>query len=587
MRETLLVLAASLMDGAPGDIKKNQKAILERIKQAKEKGADALVLPELCLSSVGAGSLFLHDYFLDACFHAAQAIAQECVGLVCVFGLPIKNGTCAQNALAVAYEGQIQAFVIKQTKRGDQALFFDADCPEELIMDGRAIPCAPTVHLPLPLLASAVFYDDLSSLRPEANLVLAAASVPAQAGQINAASLYPDSCQAPYLAIANAGANESTTDLVYPGQAVIFRSGEPVAFARPFLKETAQFALAANTKGAQARQPAKQNYSLKMPYAPQSAVELQQWCEDAVDIAAQALLVRMRRINIKAVTLGVSGGLDSAMALLTCLRTFELGQMDKVGIYAFSLPGLGSSKRTKANARRLMEAFDLIPREVDLRGSILKHFEDIEQSPLTHDAAYENAQARERTQFLMDKANQVQGMMVGSGDLSELALGFTTFNGDHMSMYGVNGGLYKTAIRLILRHFAEKTDKPLLLETLMDILDTPISPELLPGGGDIAQKTEDILGPYELNDYFLHHFLSGRHAPQDLINGAEQAFLGQYTQEEIKSRLRAFFKRFFTSQFKRNCLPDGPSILGVSLSPRGGLTLPSDMPPDLYMDLKG
>ena len=496
MVKQVMLMAGAPKSGAPIDVWKNKDAILELIQEAKDHQVKALVLPELALSTSGAGSLFLHAHFLSACLDAAHDIAQECVGLACVFGLPVQHGSKTYNALAVAYDGQIQAFVIKQNLQKEQASFFGTDCPGSINVRGRDIPCARQAEVPLAVSAAAVFYDDLETIKPDADLVLAPALLPAEAGRLDAYSLLREQFSAPVLVIANAGSNESTTDLVYPGQAAIFENGEPKAFAHAFKQESAVWALELPLIKQTGLNPPSAGWQAdrRMPYAPQDRDALARWCEDAVEISAQALAARMRRIGIKAVTLGVSGGLDSAMALVTSLKAFDILNLDKKGVYAYSLPGLGSSERTKKNAVKLMEAFDLEPREINLQASILQHFKDIDQDIDTHDAAYENAQARERTQVLMDKANQVNGMMVGSGDLSELALGFTTFNGDHMSMYGVNGGLYKTAIRLILRHVAEMTDKALLKETLLDILATPISPELLPGHGDIKQKTEDILG---------------------------------------------------------------------------------------------
>lgn len=584
MANQVLIAAAAPKGGAPLDVRKNKEAIKETIREAAAIGAQALIMPELCLSASGAGSLFSHPHFLTACLDAALEIAKECEGITCAFGLPVTDGKKTYNALAVAGEGRILSFVIKKNLKQDQALFFETVCPDSLRVKGESIPCARQAKLPLPLPSAVLFYDDLKDQQPENDLVLAAAAIPAQAGLLDAEALKPDGFMPRALAVANAGINESTTDLVYPGQAGIYVEGRTAAFARPFMKELAVHGLSLpllDKNEIETKKPLKM--SRQMPYAPDSKEALDRWCEDAVEIAARALAMRMKRIHVQSVTLGVSGGLDSTMALVTSLRAFDILGLPREGIYACSLPGLGSSNRTKNNAIRLMEAFDLIPREIDIKPSILRHFADIKQDVNTHDAAYENAQARERTQVLMDKANQLGGMMVGSGDLSELALGFTTYGGDHMSMYGVNAGLYKTAIRLILGHVAETTDNQSLKTVLLDILDTPISPELLPGQGEIKQKTEDILGPYVLNDFFLHRFLKDRKAPEDIVREATRVFSGKHDEDEIKTRLNAFFRRFFASQFKRNCLPDGPMVLGVSLSPRNGFILPSDASSDLYL----
>ncbi|NLX82217.1 MAG: hypothetical protein GXZ04_00140 [Clostridiales bacterium] len=582
LAQSMMVMAGAPAEGAPLDIIRNTRAILARVREARAADAKVLLLPELCVSGQ-AGDLLRHARVLAACREAADTIAKESQGMLVVFGLPYFEDAYVYNTLLAALDGRIVQSVNKRVlHRADHLVFKAGHGADALVdltpigIDQKALIC---------------FFDDLSDTSAqEASLILAAAARPARAGELASwpASLSQSFADLPVFAFANAGANESTTDAVYPGDAVILQAGQVQAHAPAFSQQMAKAQVTLDLPGnAQTRKPFHTGFvpHPQMPYAPLNAAMRAAWCREALEIAAQALATRMRRIGIRTVTLGISGGLDSTMALMTTLRAFEIEGLDKAGIYALSLPGLGTSKRTKGNAWRLMEAAGLTPREIDLQAALAQHFQDISQPADCFDAAFENAQARERTQVLMDKANQVGGMMVGSGDLSELALGFTTFGGDHISMYGVNAGLYKTAIQLIISQCVKDTRNQGLARVLLDILDTPISPELLSAAdGRITQRTEEILGPYLLTDFFLHHFLNEQMAPLAIYERAANVFLGQFPPEEIKTRLRDFFRRFFTSQFKRNCLPDGPAPLGVSLSPRGGFALPSDAAAALYLD---
>ncbi len=582
MAQTMKVMAGAPRDGAPLDIARNTQAILARVVQAKAAGAQALLLPQLCLCG-HAGDLLTQGRVLRACREAAGVIAKESRGMLVIFGLPLFEDGQVFSALAVALDGRIVRFVCKRNlSRADLPLFTAGREPGALV---DLSPLGLNHH------AFICFAEDIKGADISgASLVLTAAAQPARAGAL---ARMPETLShafrdAPAFVYTNAGTNESTTDAVYPGDAVIAQKGQVLSYAPAFGR---QMACAQVTLEQPAKLPGQPIFAAgfkphpQMPYAPDDADARFFWCHEALEISAQALAARMHRIGIQAVTLGISGGLDSTMALLICLRAFELLNIDKAGIYGISLPALGTSDRTKDNAWRLMTAAGLTPREIPLHEALAQHFLDIEQPAKRYDAAFENAQARERTQVLMDKANQVGGMMVGSGDLSELALGFTTFGGDHMSMYGVNAGLYKTAIRLMIRQYAQETKNPALHQVLLDILNTPISPELLSDTrGQITQKTEDILGPYLLTDFFLHHFLAGRLGPADIYTRAVTAFKGQFAPEEIRTRLRDFFRRFFSNQFKRNCLPDGPAPLGVSLSPRDGFIMPSDAAATLYLD---
>ncbi|MGI6726394.1 MAG: NAD(+) synthase [Christensenellales bacterium] len=597
MTDSLRVMACDLAFGAPGDVHTNTRAILERVEQARGRGMKVLLLPELCLSGE-CGDMFRQQVLLDACREGAQEIARASGSLLAVFGVPLLQaapGGRLYNALAVACDGRLLGFVVKADLPKTQKAIFDADCPEKVCWQDRTLPVfrdglVPLRALGLPGTALVGFGDERWPLNPQEGLhrheaVLLAFGRPAAAGRIYPVFPLEEGWFARIgcLAYANAGAAQSTTDRVYPGDAAVFVNGCLRDYAPAFSSGAAS--IYPGTK--HTAHPYRSFYGEpdpRMPYAPLQADVRASWCRDCLEIAARGLAARMRRIGSKVLTLGVSGGLDSAMALLTAKRAIDILGLPLEAIYAYSLPALGSSQRTRDNAVRLMAALGLPAREIDLCASVRQHFRDIGQDERVHDAAYENAQARERTQVLMDLANRLGGLMVGSGDLSELALGFTTFGGDHMSMYGVNAGLYKTAIRLILRRYAQDTDSPLLRDTLRDILNTPVSPELVPArDGRITQKTEDILGPYELNDFFLHALLGMNRSPGQTLEDALTAFAGEYSRKDLLERLRAFYRRFFRNQFKRNCLPDGPAVLGVSLSPRGGFSLPSDFSAGLWL----
>lgn len=321
------------------------------------------------------------------------------------------------------------------------------------------------------------------------------------------------------------------------------------------------------------------------PFLPEDQRE--ERCAEVVDMQICALSQRLRHIHCTHAVIGVSGGLDSTLALLSTVATFDFMGLDRKGIIGITMPGLGTSERTRGNAHKLMELLGITIKEIDIRPAVEQHFKDIGHDGITADATYENAQARERTQILMDTANQVGGIVIGTGDLSELALGWCTYNGDHMSMYGLNAGLPKTSVQHIVRYFA--TSKLLggeIADVLQSILDTPISPELKPttSSGEISQQTEDLVGPYELHDFFMYNFLAYGYTPSKIHYLSLMAFKGKYSHEEIKHWMSVFYKRFFSQQFKRNCMPDGPKVSRISLSPRGDWRMPSDAVADSWLE---
>ena len=406
---------------------------------------------------------------------------------------------------------------------------------------------------------------------------------------------------------ANAGMGESTQDKVFSGHSLIAECGEIIAESKPYttgltiteidLKRIEADRRRTNTADAtdeadlvpfslNIEETPLSRYIDPMPFVPADPIERDRRCEDILNIQAQGLMQRLRHTHCKTAVIGVSGGLDSTLALLVTERAFRLLGLPASGIMAITMPCFGTTKRTRSNAEVLSECLGMSFREVSIAKAVTQHFEDIGHSMDDHSVTFENGQARERTQVLMDIANQCGGMVIGTGDLSELALGWATYNGDHMSMYGVNGAIPKMLVRYLVRHVAEHAESETLRNVLLDILDTPVSPELLPPkDGDIAQKTEDLVGPYELHDFFLYHLMRRGSSPEKILRLARYALGDRYDEETIRKWLKTFCRRFFNQQFKRSCLPDGPGVGTIGVSPRGGLRMPSDASSALWQKL--
>ncbi len=322
-----------------------------------------------------------------------------------------------------------------------------------------------------------------------------------------------------------------------------------------------------------------------MPFVPGDEESRNRRCEEILSIQSYGLKKRYEHTGLKTAVLGISGGLDSTLALLVTVRTFDMLKLDRKGIIAVTMPCFGTTDRTYDNACKLADTLGVTLEEVDIKEAVTVHFRDIRQDMDKHDVTYENGQARERTQVLMDIANRVNGLVIGTGDMSELALGWATYNGDHMSMYGVNVGVPKTLVRHLVKYYADNCGNRELTEVLTDVLDTPVSPELLPPvEGAIAQKTEDLVGPYELHDFFLYYMLRCGYPPKKVYRVAKEAFKGLYDEAAILKWLKTFYRRFFSQQFKRSCLPDGPKVGSVAVSPRGDLRMPSDASAAIWLD---
>ncbi|NLC32920.1 MAG: NAD(+) synthase [Clostridiales bacterium] len=567
----LKLMAAAPAFGAPCDVKTNLAAILCRVKEAKQKGAELLLLPQLCLTAQSGGDILAQPLLLDAAAHGAMKIAEASEGLLCVFGLPVMSGGRLYSLMLAARDGQFIACWQKplQARFRDAENFSAEPAPLSFDIGGQTVPVYHDNPLSLPgrediLLGLSMFGSQDSAAAAEKmarrgiHLALFPSAEPALASSAKARimSLAQASWAGCLCLYANAGSNESSTDFVYDGMALIAYRDNISALAKPFSLDAAFAAYpfvsmeAVFSKGQAGEQkvyPFAPRYGsdrdqafgddlvypfapsidkvqdeasvpdLAFPYAPPEGLQRVGWCRDALEIGAQALATRLRRIGAKCLTLGISGGLDSAMALMFACRAFGILGFDIAGILPFALPGPGSSAHTRHSARDLVEALGLTYREIDIAPSIQLHLKEIGHSGRP-DAAFENAQARERTQILMDLANMHDGLMLGPGDMSELALGFTTYGGDHMSMYNPNAGLYKSAIRMMIDQAASDAQSAGLRDCLRAILATPISPELLPSAsGEIVQRTEEIVGPYELIDFYLYHFLHKGHSSQELL----------------------------------------------------------------------
>lgn len=424
-------------------------------------------------------------------------------------------------------------------------------------------------------------------------------------------------CIAAY-AYASAGFGESSTDLVFTGKNLIAENGAIIAECDPWENNSRHYAIADidiealnrdryhtttfsdcayaeldDTRIVNSHSPAvtfDDNFDLayrtinSMPFVPSDDNAIDERCNEIINIQTAGLAKRLKAINCKKLVVGISGGLDSTLALLIAVNTFDRLKLDRSGIIAITMPGFGTTGRTYNNAIKLMESLNVSIREISIADAVTLHFKDIGHDASVHDATYENSQARERTQILMDTANQENAIVLGTGDLSELALGWATYNGDHMSMYGINAGIPKTLVRYLVKWFALRTSNEIESHTLFDIIETPISPELIPAdsNGNIKQKTEDLVGPYELHDFFLYYTLRYGFSPRRIYFLAKKAFTN-HTSETILKWLRIFFRRFFNQQFKRSCLPDGPKVGSVCLSPRGDWRMPSDASAKMWL----
>ncbi|MDO4730659.1 MAG: NAD(+) synthase [Clostridia bacterium] len=607
------------------DCEHNTNEIISKIDMAYKEQIKLLVFPELVISGCTCQDLFFQKTLLDGVLTSLLKITKSTHNkdMIVVLGLPLVNDQKLYNCAAVISQGKILGIVPKSNLTYDEMRYFSKpyDLPDKISFGNYDIPFSENLIFSCQSMSNFKFgvlfeTQDINSFLISSNYILNGANIIVSLGGLadfsdslskRKTTLKEQSSQlhCGYI-FANTGLGESSTDKVFAGQNIIAENGEILALSEPFnpcitsscfdldlleafkLKTPSKTPLYKCTK-------IEFNLNLdkissidrKITPAPFIPTDLNRadYFEQILMFQCEGLKKRIKHINAKKLIIGISGGLDSTLALLVCVRTIKQLNLDSSDIIAVTMPCFGTSSRTYKNANTLCEHLGVTVKEIPVKDEVLLHFKDIDQDINNHDATYENAQARIRTLILMDLANKHSGIVIGTGDLSEIALGFCTYNGDHMSMYSVNSSLPKTLIQDIVAYVSTVCEDTLLKNTLNDIVATPISPELLPSdNANLLQKTEDIIGPYELHDFFLYYIYSYGFTPEKIFKLAKLAFSDKYTTKTICKWLCVFYKRFFASQFKRSCSPDAVKSSSISLSPRGGLYMPSDAVCKLWLD---
>ena len=631
MRQGFVKVAAVTPKIRVADTKYNAEIICEKLKEAYSQGAKVIVFPELCITGYTCSDLFLQELLLEEAVAALKQIVKATEGqdAVVMVGLPIERDGRLYNVAAVLQNGKILGMVPKANIPTYAEFYEGRHFTEgntevaEFYLDGEAIPFGTNLlfecmDLKGLIIGCEICEDLWVANPPSTNHALMGATVIANLSASNETvgkdeyrDLLVKSASGRLLCgyiYTSAGEGESTQDLVFGGHNLIAENGTVLAEAKRFKGQTIygdldiQRILAERRRmGTFGKEPQIPYtivpFSLEvaetklertfgcMPFVPGDETKRNKRCEEILSIQSYGLKKRYEHTGAKTAVLGISGGLDSTLALLVTVRTFDMLGIDRKGILSVTMPCFGTTDRTYDNACKLARTLGTTLEEVNIKEAVTVHFRDIKQDMDNHDVTYENGQARERTQVLMDIANRSNGLVIGTGDMSELALGWATYNGDHMSMYGVNAGVPKTLVRHLVKYYADTCGERELKEVLLDVLDTPVSPELLPPvEGTISQKTEDLVGPYELHDFFLYYMLRCGFPPAKLYRVAKIAFQGMYDDVTILKWLKTFCRRFFAQQFKRSCLPDGPKVGSVALSPRGDLRMPSDASARLWMD---
>ena len=623
MKNGFVKVAAATPDIRVADVEFNTQNIINAMEEAQKNGAKILVFPELCVTGYTCSDLFDHSVLLKASRKALLEIAENTndKDMLVFVGAPLEVNGKLYNVAAAMNQGEIIGFTTK-TFLPNYGEFYEMrqftpgpQTVREITFEGKKIPFGPQILFQAKgmeelVVAAEICEDVWSPIPPSIQAALEGATVIVNCSASDE-TIGKDTYRRALISgqsarlisgyiYANAGEGESTTDLVFGGHNIIAENGTILKESSRYVNEIIYSEIDLQRITGERRknttfQPLDEETLVrvpftvkeiktfltrtfpKKPFVPSDEQTRAQRCEEILTIQAMGLKKRLAHTNARTAVVGISGGLDSTLALLVTARAFDMLGRDKKDIIAVTMPCFGTTDRTYQNACEMSKKVGATLIEVPIADAVNVHFRDIGHDPEDHSVTYENCQARERTQVLMDIANKTWGMVIGTGDLSELALGWATYNGDHMSMYGVNASVPKTLVRHLVKYAADDTKDEALKNVLYDVLDTPVSPELLPPkDGDIAQKTEDLVGPYELHDFFLYFMLRFGYEPSKIFRIACMTFDGEYDKETIFKWLETFCRRFFSQQFKRSCLPDGPKVGTVALSPRGDWRMPSD-----------
>ncbi|MFI3238079.1 MAG: NAD(+) synthase [Lachnospiraceae bacterium] len=637
MKHGFIKVAAATPKIKVADTTYNTGVIIEQMLESYQKGARIIVFPELCITGYTCQDLFLQDALLTGALDALSEIikASKDISALVFVGLPFEYHSKLFNVAAVISAGSLLAFIPKRYMPM-YAEFYEGrhfkeghEVPVEIEVCGFKVPFGTNIlcksNTMKELIVAAEICEDLwVPLSPSTSHALAGANLIVNLSASNE-TVGKDAYRNMLVASTSAklvtgyiycssSEGESTQDLVFAGHNIIAENGSVIAEKEKFTCGITYATLDMQKLNHERRrmttfdansdesvfekglykivsfdieegETSLERDFLKTPFVPTDERLKAARCEEILSIQAYGLKKRIEHTNCKHAVIGISGGLDSTLALLVTVRAFDMLEIPREQIHAITMPCFGTTDRTYDNACVLTKSLGATLEEIDIKEAVNIHFRDIKHDSEVHNVTYENGQARERTQILMDIANRDNGMVIGTGDMSELALGWATYNGDHMSMYGVNAGVPKTLVRHLVKYYADACGEKVIEEVLLDILDTPVSPELLPPvDGVIAQKTEDLVGPYELHDFFLYYMLRFGFSPKKVYRIATATFADVYDEETIMKWLQIFYKRFFSQQFKRSCLPDGPKVGSVSVSPRGDLRMPSDACARLWLD---
>ena len=634
MKYGFIKVAAAIPSVRVADTEYNEQQVESLIMQAEENGVEIVVFPELCLTGYTCQDLFRQQLLVTKAEEALLMLLNftRKLDVISIVGVPVQIGSMLFNCAVVVQRGCILG-VVPKTYLPNYNEFYEKRWfasatdlqAQDIYLAGSPVRVTPEPQLFLTCdgvrFGIEICEDVWAPLPPSNGLAMAGADIIFNLSASDELIGKHDYlrgllCQQSARTMsgyvyASCGYGESTQDVVFGGNAMIIENGILLAESKRFSLEpqlimqqvdverlrsdrqnnttfrTAQDGAQAIVTDCKLVSPREFELTRQFdahPFIPKDE-DMRKSCEEILNIQTLGLVRRLEHTHSDRAVIGISGGLDSTLALVVTVRAFDLLKLDRRGIVGITMPGFGTTDRTYQNALQLMESLGISVREISIAKAVTQHFEDIGHDQSQHDVTYENSQARERTQILMDVANQVVGLVIGTGDLSELALGWCTYNGDHMSMYGVNAGVPKTLVQYLIRYAAQQPEFAAQSETLLDVVATPISPELMPAdaAGNIVQKTEDLVGPYELHDFFLYYFLRMGFRPAKIFLLAQQAFGRQYDKETIKRWLQTFCRRFFNQQFKRSCLPDGPKVGSVSLSPRGDWRMPTDAVSTLWI----